>query len=46
MGPTFRSLDEFGGASLIFIMELTIKLLLAKKENMTKDILTHYFGSV
>jgi hypothetical protein len=28
---------------LIFIMELTIVLLLAEKENMTKDISTHCF---
>jgi hypothetical protein len=31
--------------ALILIMELTIVLLLAKKENATKDISTHYFRS-
>jgi hypothetical protein len=30
--------------TIIFIMELTIVLLLAKKENMTEDISTYYFG--
>jgi len=30
--------------ALIFIMELTIVLLLVKKENTTEDISTHCFG--
>jgi hypothetical protein len=36
------SLDAW--VTLIFIMELIIVLRLAKKENGTKDILTHFFG--
>jgi hypothetical protein len=31
--------------ALIFIMELTVVLLLADKENAIEDILTHCFGS-
>jgi hypothetical protein len=30
--------------ALIFIMELTIVLIIAEKENTTKNISTHYFG--
>jgi hypothetical protein len=30
--------------ALILIMELIIILLLAKKENVTENISTHYFG--
>jgi hypothetical protein len=30
--------------TLVFIMELIVVLLLAKKENTTKDTSTHYFG--
>jgi hypothetical protein len=39
----FFALDSW--VALIFIIELTIVLLLAEKENATKDISTHCFGS-